>query len=306
MAFLTDDLRHIAVGVSQKLCVGLNPQGFVEGAIMNRRVALLTLLGVWEFGLGCVFAGDGLWRQASKETHRDNSESVRESFLQRWFRRRDGQWEQEFSAYQVGEGDLVFFQTNDPTWQNIFAAGGSPGPTHVGLVVRGETGRLGLLQALDPQFKLKGMLKWPGATPGRVCWTPDVVGYLEQYPGKVWVRRHRAALPATVSQRLTAWAKRQLGKPYGLAKILHPPLGLPIQTTHLGGPARVEGDSWICSELVASALVVTRHFSHWHVRPSRVDPEDLFSDRLLNLKPAWEPPLRWSSRTDETPVQLTR
>jgi len=246
-------------------------------------------------------AGDPFNVRNSNEHRTEDGEQVQESFLLRWFRQRDGRWVDQWSAYEVREGDIVFFQNKSRVWQATFAAFGSPGPTHVGIVIRMDNGELGLLQAADPQLKLKPASNHPGYKPGRVCWSPDVVGFLREYEGRICVRPLRGPLHPITSQRLTEWAKRQVGKPYGLDKVIGPPLGLPIQVLHLGGPAQVDGHFWFCSELVSSALVVTGHLSQWHVRPSRVDPEDLFSDRLLNLNPAWEPPLLWSTRVPANP-----
>ena len=164
-----------------------------------------------------------------------------------------------------------------------------------------DDGELGLLQATDPQLMIKPTLEHPGYKPGHVCLSPDVTGFLRKYEGRIWVRPLRGPLHPATSQRLTEWARRQVGKPYGLDKLVGPPLGLPIQVLHLFGRAQVEGEWWFCSELTASALVVTGHLSQWHVRPCRVDPEDLFSDRLLKLQPAFEPPLLWSTRVPPNP-----
>lgn len=268
---------------------------------MKHFLILGLLLGIEPFGIQPTFAGEASGGRLPRAVGGEQSEAASRSFLQRWFRRRDGRWEPYWSEYQVREGDIVFFQCKDRLWQAAFATFGSPGPTHVAIAVRMDDGQLGLLQAVDPQLKLKPTLEHPGYKPGRVCWSPDVAGFLRKYEGRIWVRPHRGPLHPVASQRLTAWAKHQVGKPYGLDKVIGPPLGLPIQLLHLGGPARVDGHFWFCSELVASGLVVTGHLSPWHVRPSRVDPEDLFSDRLLHLQPAFEPPLLWSSRIPAIP-----
>jgi hypothetical protein len=268
---------------------------------MKQFLILVTLFGFWQLKASEIFAGDLSGRRLAKGAgdHQDTADS--EAFLQRWFRRRDGRWKPYWSAHEVREGDIIFFQNKSQLWQAAFSTFGSPGPTHVAIVVKMDEGQLGLLQAVDPQLKFKPTLEHPGYKPGRVCLSPDVAGFLRQYDGRIWVRPLRGTLHPTTSQRLTAWAQHQVGKPYGLDKLIGPPLGLPIQILHLGGPAQVDGRFWFCSELVASGLVVTGHLSPWHVRPCRVDPEDLFSDRLLNLQPAWEPPLLWSTRIPANP-----
>lgn len=268
---------------------------------MKRFLILITLFGVWQMRSDESFGGEPSGGRLTKEADSEQGTAGSATFLQRWFRRRDGSWEQQWSEYALREGDIVFFQNKSRLWQATFAAFGSPGPTHVGIVVRMDDGELGLLQAADPQLKLKPASNHPGYKPGRVCWSPDVIGFLREYDGRICVRQLRSPLHPITSQRLTEWAKRQVCKPYGLDKVIGPPLGLPIQILHLGGKAQVEGEFWFCSELVSSALVVTGHLSQWHVRPSRVDPEDLFTDRLLNLQPAWEPPLLWSTRIPANP-----
>ena len=267
-----------------------------------RAALFLTLaLCVLTSNGGDAVAGESLGGRVPK-SEKPSLRDKAKSLLLRWFRRPDGRFETHWAEHELSEGDIVFFQTKDTTWRSVFAAFGSPGPTHVGLIIKKEDGELGLLQALDPHFKMKPTPRLRrGVRAGEVCWTPDLANYLSEYDGRIFVRPFRGTIPADVSCRLTAWAMRQIGKPYGLHKLGLPPIGLPIQSLHLGGPAQVEGDSWFCSELVASALVVTRHLSPWHVRPSRTDPEDLFTDRLLNLHSAWESPLLWSADVPETP-----
>ena len=268
---------------------------------MKRFVILLTLIGVWPLGADHSFGGEPSEGRLTKEENSDQATAGSATFLQRWFRRRDGRWEPYWSVHEVREGDLIFFQCKSQLWQAAFATFGSPGPTHVAIVVKMDDGQLGLLQAVDPQLKVKPTLEHPGYKPGRVCLSPDVTGFLRQYDGRIWVRPLRGTLHPTTSQRLTAWARHQVGKPYGLDKLIGPPIGFPIQILHAGGPAQVDGNFWFCSELCASALVVTGHLSQWHVRPCRVDPEDLFSDRMLKLQPAFEPPLLWSTRVPVNP-----
>lgn len=269
----------------------------------GKSAVMVALIGYWMLGLAPVFADDPFEGRLAKPADSDQGAAGSATFLQRWFRRRDGQWEQHWSVHEVREGDIIFFQCQSRLWQTTFATFGSPGPTHVAIVVKMDDGQLGLLQAVDPQLKFKSALKHPGYKAGQVCLSPDVTGFLRQYDGRIWVRPLRGSLHPATSQRLTAWARHQVGKPYGMDKLIGPPLGLPVQVLHLGGPAQVDGHWWFCSELVASGLVVTGHLSPWHVRPSRVDPEDLFSDRLLKLQPAWEPPLLWSTRI---PANLNR
>jgi len=204
-------------------------------------------------------------------------------------------WGQKHSIsepYDFQEGDIVFFQSGSLAWQNLFSFHGSTGPTHVGIAMRNETGEVGLLHALDPSFG-KPVETGPGIHPGHVCWTPNMANYLSRYDGRIYIRRYRGAFPEQAGVVLRNWAARQIGKPYGLVKVSLPPTGLPIQVLHLGGSGQVETKSWFCSELVASALVVTGHLNPWHVRPVRTDPEDLYSDRWLALGTYWESPELW-------------
>lgn len=242
---------------------------------------MVALIGCWTLGLVPVFADDPFAERFAKQAGSDQGRAGSATFLQRWFRRRDGQWEQHWSVHDVREGDSIFFQCQSRLWQATFATFGSPGPTHVAIVVKMDDGQLGLLQAVDPQLKIKPTLKHPDYKAGQVCLSPDVTGFLRQYDGRIWVRPLRGSLHQDTSQRLTAWARHQVGKPYGMDKLIGSPLGLPVQVLHLGGPAQVDGHWWFCSELVASGLVVTGHMSPWHVRPSRVDP--LLESPALNV-----------------------
>ncbi len=200
--------------------------------------------------------------------------------------------------YVPKEGDLVFFNSGGPIKQALWAitlsGGGYVLPTHVGIIVKDANGVASLLQAMDPD-PMGTVARREGVEPGRVCMTSNVVSYLSHYPGKVWVRPYRRNLCPNHSAALTAWAIRQVGKPYAVEKLAHPTLGLPVQTMHFFGPAHTDASSWHCSGLVSAALVMMAHYGRWDLRPASTDPEDLFSDVILDLSPAWKPPVRWGS-----------
>ncbi len=200
--------------------------------------------------------------------------------------------------YQPSEGDLIFFNSGTLAKQLAFCltcSGGFSQPTHVGVVVKDRDGELKLLQALDPIFK-GPVHRREGYEPGRVCMTPNILDHLKQYPGSVWIRAYHDTMTPAQSASLTAWARRQAGKPYAVQKLPLPTLGLPVQTLHLLGPARTEADSWHCSGLATASLIIMGHFDHWDLRPGFTDPEDLFSDMLVDLSPVWKSPVRWTPR----------
>ena len=136
---------------------------------MKRHAALFVLFGIWSAGIVQGFAGELSGGRLTKNADSEQGTADSASFLQRWFLRRDGRWEPYWSVYDVREGDIVFFQCKSRLWQAAFSTFGSPGPTHVAIVVRMDDGELGLLQATDPQLKVKPTLEHPGYKPGHVC-----------------------------------------------------------------------------------------------------------------------------------------
>ena len=116
--------------------------------------------------------------------------------------------------------------------------------------------------------------------------------------GLVWVRPIMIEPTPDESARMTAFAERQLGKPYCHFRILAHVTPFrargPI-TEDLVPPLGGKGDqsAWFCSEQTAEALIQAGMLTP--IRSSIVYPSDLFFDDRVDLSARWSPPLRWTS-----------
>jgi hypothetical protein len=124
---------------------------------------------------------------------------------------------------------------------------------------------------------------------------------------KCWIRARKTPLTKEQSERLTAWAIAQNGKPFAALRMLRQLTPFrtrgPLRTFVLGTP-KGERDRYFCSELVLETCVHVGLLSAETTRPSATYPEDLFFDRSKNryldthftLADGWHPPARWLSR----------
>ena len=180
----------------------------------------------------------------------------------------------------VKPGDILLFKSGGRFKLTLYALGGSPGVTHAGIVVARPDGTLAILEA--PGLNYPVMLS-------------DVGSRHQQYPGPVWVRSLRRPLTPEQSRCLTAFACAQEGKAFFPPGFLLPAFGHPIVKRGLRcltkeqlNPAR-----WFCSPLVIVAGVTAGLIDPCKVRPKFTDPEDLFTDRMLDLSACWEKPVEW-------------
>ncbi len=205
-------------------------------------------------------------------------------------------------SYEPREAALIFLNSGTLRKQVAFFIAASRGlyflPTHVGIVVRDIDGLLALLQALDPVFKdfqTDEFYRNHQLRSGEVNITANFMWYLADYAqengGRVWVRRHLDSLKPEQSRDLTNWAYRQRRKPYGIPRLSLPVSGLPVQRLHLF-PSQTEANSWHCSGLVTAALISMDYFGPYQLRPAFTEPEDLFTDTVIDLSQNWDSPLR--------------
>jgi hypothetical protein len=195
--------------------------------------------------------------------------------------------------YDPKPGDILLFRSGGLLKSTLYALGGSAGVTHAAIVVAGPDGCLALLDAPGPVYPV--MLS-------------DVASRLQQYPGKVWVRSLRRPLTDEQSRRLTSFACAQVGKPFYLGGFLLPPFGRPVR--RWGAKCLTEKDvnapRWFCSQLVVVAGAVAGLLDAGNVRPRCTDPQDLSTDRLLDLSGCWEKPAPWHRCGPRAPVWWSR
>ncbi|MFM7148735.1 MAG: hypothetical protein ACKO23_02735 [Gemmataceae bacterium] len=179
-------------------------------------------------------------------------------------------------------GDILLFQTGGPLKNLGYHLAGSSGVTHSAIVVAHPAGGLALLESPGPRYPLM---------------FSDLSTRLRYMAGKgkVWIRRRTVPLTAEENARLTAFACSQEDKKFASLRLLKPVICYPSRKH---GPRelpewQLDRTRWFCSELVAAACISAGLLDRSIVKPRYVDPEDLFSDRFLDLRPCWESPCEW-------------
>jgi len=177
-------------------------------------------------------------------------------------------------CYEPKAGDIVLFH-NAGLKNILFILAGSPHVTHSAIVVARPDGTLAILETPGPAFP--SMLS-------------DIPSRLRMYPGTMWVRRLRVPLTEEQSRCLTAFACSQDNKPYDLPGIAIPHFGSPYRRFGHGcvTPEQMDPPRWFCSPLVVAAGVAAGLIDPSRVKLRFTDPQDLKSDRHLDLSPCWE------------------
>lgn len=194
--------------------------------------------------------------------------------------------------YAPRPGD-IFLATDKARWARAghWFAGGA-GVHHSGIIFARPDGGLGLIEA--------------GPFNSVHIEVMDPVGHMRDHVragDKVWVRRRRVPLTPEESARLTAFARRQEGKPFALLRLMGQVTPFrcrgPLRTWFVGGP-HGDRDSYFCSELVVESCVAAGLMDAATARPAATYPRDLFYGRSFNLYldrhlrlDAWDPPARW-------------
>jgi hypothetical protein len=195
------------------------------------------------------------------------------------------------APYYPQAGDIVFFVSDTPLWPLLYAFALTGEPYHVGIVVRTPDGALAVLEAGPPEE----------AVQVQISPLPD---RLEEYSGRVFIRRRAVPLTPEQSDALTGFAVRQEGKPYAIIRFILQ--GTPIRTrgpvrTYWLGKSRGEPSTYFCSELAMEALVAAGLVDPCTARPRATNMQDMFYDRshnpyidkTLKLYPFWDPPQQW-------------
>lgn len=191
-------------------------------------------------------------------------------------------------------GDI--FLATDQEWWAICGhwLAGAAGVHHSGILFRRSDGRMRLLEA-GPFNSVR-------------VETMDPIEHMREHlqkGDKVWIRRRRLPLTPEQSDRLTAFAEAQEGKPFAVGRLLAQVTLLrtrgPLRTWFVGKPHGVR-DSYFCSELVTECCVAAGLLDPETTRPSATYPRDLFYGKSFNLylnthlhlEPDWYPPARWT------------
>jgi hypothetical protein len=177
-------------------------------------------------------------------------------------------------------GDIIICQAPGNLKHLVYALGCSAGATHSAIVVNRTDGSLAMLEA-------------PG-TPYPVMLS-DISSRLRSYDGKIWIRRRCVPLTPEQCACLTKFACAQEGKPFATLGVLIPPFGFPVRLciNRCLRDSALDRPRWFCSELVVAAAVSAGLLDRSHVRPRFTDPEDLKTDRCLDLSCGWDKATKW-------------
>ncbi len=179
--------------------------------------------------------------------------------------------------YEPQPGDLLLFRSSRIISNVLCHAVLCGGATHSAIVIVKKDGTLGLLE-----------------TPyvGAPVTITEIVPRLQEYRGRIWVRRHKTPLTAEQSCNLTAFAYEQEGKSYDFAGLMVMPFCRPMQCiskkTH--SVYDVDASSYFCSSLVIAAAMAANLLDPLEVRPVCICPNDLMYDKLVDLSCGWWPP----------------
>lgn len=186
----------------------------------------------------------------------------------------------ESTCYDPQPGDLILFQSPGALRNIAYFIGCSAGVTHSAIVVRRPDGSLGMLEAPGPNYPVM---------------VSDIPSRRAYHKGRIWVRRRKCPLSPEQSRCLTEFACRQEDKPFYTLGVLIPMFGKPIpkHRQRCVTPDELEPDRWFCSPLVAAAMIASGLLDPCAAKPWFVDPQDLKTDRWLDLSCGWHKPYRW-------------
>jgi hypothetical protein len=210
------------------------------------------------------------------------------------------------SAYAIDEEVRVPTQTYTPQAGDIFLAtdqqrwsraghwlAGGAGLQHSGIIFTRSNGKPGLLEA-GPFNSLKIEILDPCSHMHNHVAAGD----------RVWIRCRRVPLTWEQSERLTAFAEAQEGKPFALWRMLAQVTPLRYRTPariYFLGRAHGTRDRYFCSELVMESCCAAGLHDPATARPMCTYPRDLFLGtstnwylkQHLDLNEDWYPPARW-------------
>ncbi|MEQ8786907.1 MAG: hypothetical protein RIC55_11435 [Pirellulaceae bacterium] len=183
------------------------------------------------------------------------------------------------APYQPREGDILLLTAKAPVQTLGYLLVRTGHPLHSGIVVRRIDGTLAVLESGGDR---ENTTVWPLAS--------RLARHKCQYDESViWVRRIRRELTPCESDRLTAFAEMQHGKPF-VSDLRFVPMVIP------GRPARPSSagqQKWFCSEIVYQAAV-SAGLLELPISAGSTVPTDLFYNRRIDLNPLWGPSEEWT------------
>ena len=185
--------------------------------------------------------------------------------------------------YFPHEGDILFYDDQNKLWTFLFWLGGTKPPFHVGIVVKRPDGSWAVLEA--------------GADDQTWVWVLDLVPRLHDFEGIIQVRRCKVALTPEQSQRLTAFALAQHGKPYAVMRLalqLTPLRSRGYLHQRFYAGTYLDRNRWVCVEIVVAAGTLVGLFDPAVVKATAVYPLDLLDDHVYDLSPVYEGARYWS------------
>jgi hypothetical protein len=189
------------------------------------------------------------------------------------------------APYVPSEGDLIFYDDHNPTWNALFQLAGTGPPLHMGIVVKRSDGSLAVLEA-GPDDTV-----WVKLLP----LFPRLHQFRADFKGEITIRRCKVHLDREKSAALTKFAEAQEGKRYAVLRLV-------AQGTWLRarGPlepwtaaTRLDRDAWFCSELAVAAGSVAGLIDGKKVRANATYPRDLVDNRRHDLRATWEEAAEW-------------
>ncbi len=190
------------------------------------------------------------------------------------------------APYEPQPGDLYFGWGGGLPQKAAYRLVLAGPPSHVGIFVRMPDGEMMVLEATtnEPEYGDK-----PGVFLRPALWR------LQTYQGPLWIRKLRCPLAPEESADLTQFALCQCGKPFARWRsILISPFARPVKgplCMKLTGPAPLNRDNWFCSEIIMVGCIIIHRVDHCRVKPTCIDPRDMFQDRQLDLSCSWEKPV---------------
>jgi hypothetical protein len=191
----------------------------------------------------------------------------------------------ESQPYIPHEGDLVFFDDNNPVWLALFAWAGTGPPLHAGIVVKRYNGSLAILEAGPDDTT------WVTIQPV----APRLRQFHKDYHGTITIRRCKQDLTRQQSKALTWFAEAQEGKRYAVIRLLLQ--GTPFRSRgalreRFLAETKLDRWSWICSELVVAAGTVAELFPDT-LKANVTYPLDIVDNRRHDLSDTWQDAEAW-------------
>lgn len=206
----------------------------------------------------------------------------------------NGQFVLRSEPYYPCPGDILLYDFSDRMISVFLKFAGTSGPMHAAIVVERPDGTPAILE-VGPNSKPQAFTR---------TFILDVQPRLENYPGKIMVRKPRTPLTKEQSAELTDFALAQQGKKFAVGRLILQ--GTPFRCRHglrhmLFAETNLNRSRWICSENVVAAATVAGILDPNVYFANAMYPRDLAFDEHYDLSPVYHPPVMWT-REPSTPA----